>query len=677
MDNLLDKTGVKRLLNNIKDWVEDKFIDIEDKFIDVDDREYYPWEIQYLVSTNQLKPGKQYKIYYNYENNISYKNNIYFLNPFFVPFIVLRAVNENTFSNNATYFNYVNKAYPCIFDYGNNKYSNYTTGLYVSKINYNKDYWLHDIYNFNSSDKIIMFISGNDKIYVKFDKIKKAITGNTIDIFLDEDCTIGAQGIYYYNGLGTITYIKDNKDNEASFDFINLGINNKTIITGNNNIIKGFDPENPIFINGDNNIIINSQNLNIEEDNVVYVNNVKQNTKQDIIDLLAYGVEWDITQDDPDCKRIGNLELHKTLPITSGFRGCVYRKDVSKLEYLAEDDFSVTEDGEPTLISNERNIFKIDTGADFYLKSEEDGNKRRVWVSQIQIDSSWKKIKRCLIDMFRCAEYEEELQSVTAKEYGDNIKPATGIRRGVARTKIYNNEILKNGYLLDYNTYKAVFYWLPVIEYATFNLQQNFTSKKTIEGYLQGGLGPGLTNLPDGYSWDTLPILPCGYNIYNGVYTSEDYYYKYINDIEYEFTFCSWRGFEQPFGDIWTNLDGIIIKYNSDLGKNEVFICDEPEYFSDELNDHYYKIGEEIASNGYIKEFDLGEHAEIIPESIGGSAVTGKCDYNYTNTNSNLKTLLGGGAVDGSGAGLGCFDSGSGVDYYHSHVGFRTVHYID
>ena len=424
--------------------------------------------------------------------------------------------------------------------------------------------------------------------------------------------------------------------------------------------------------NEDFNIIINSLNQEIQT-----IDN-KVNELYDIKNLLAYGVEWDITQDDPDCKRIGNLELHKTLPITSGFRGCVYRRYVDKLEYLSDDDFSVTEDNEPTLMRNERNIFKIDTGADLYLKSEIDGFKRRVWVSQIQIDSSWKKIKRCLIDMFRCADWEEELQSVTEAEYGDNIKPATNISRGVARTKIYNNEILKNGHLLDYNTYKAVFYWLPVIEYATFNLQQDIISNKTIEGYLQGGLGLGLTALPKDFEWDYYPIIPCGNNIYNGLITNENYYYKYIDDIEYEFTFCNWRGFEQPFGDIWTNLDGIIIKYNNELEINEVFVCDEPEYFSDELNEHYYKIGEQVTSSGYIKTFDLGEHAEIIPESIGGSAITGKCDYNYTNVNSNLKTLfVGGSAVDGSKAGLGFFYSDGGVGDSHSTVGFRTVHYID
>lgn len=670
MDNLLDKTGVKRLLSNIKDWVGDKFIDI-------DDREYYPWEIEYLVRNDQLKPGKQYKICYDYEKNVSYDYNISIIEYPFPSFIVLTAVDEDTFNNNAILVDFVGNHYTCIFNYASHNHSSYKSNV-NTYINYNNSsYYLKDIYNFNSSDKIIMFVTSNKQIYVKFDQLESAKTGDIISIFLDEYCTIEAQGEYCYAGLGTIIYFKDTDGNEAPFDFLNLRINNKAIITGNNNIIKGFDPENPIFINGDNNIIINSQNLNIEEDNVVYVNNVKQNTKQDIIDLLAYGVEWDITQDDPDCKRIGNLELHKTLPITSGFRGCVYRKDVSKLEYLAEDDFSVTEDGEATLISNERNIFKIDTGADFYLKSEEDGNKRRVWVSQTQIDSSWQKIKRCFIDMFRCANYENELQSVTAREYGDNINPVTSMQLRVARTKIYNNEILKNGHLLDYNTYKAVFYWLPVIEYATFNLQQNIIKEKTIEGYLQGGLGPGLTVVPENY-YPSGGLIPCGQSVYFGANTVSATYYKTIMGTQYTFKYSVWRGFEQPFGDISTVLDGVIIQYNSDLEINEVFVCDEAEYFSDTINEHYYKIGEQAPSNDYIKEFDLGIHAEIIPSDITGGPTIRKCDYNYTNTNSYLKHLVvGGTSKDGSKAGLGYFNSQGDITLGVMDGGFRTVHYID
>ena len=45
--------------------------------------------------------------------------------------------------------------------------------------------------------------------------------------------------------------------------------------------------------------------------------------------IYAYGIRWDHTVPDSqassDCKRIGNLELHKTLPIQSKFACCVHQ----------------------------------------------------------------------------------------------------------------------------------------------------------------------------------------------------------------------------------------------------------------------------------------------------------------------------------------------------------------
>ena len=88
--------------------------------------------------------------------------------------------------------------------------------------------------------------------------------------------------------------------------------------------------------------------------------------------------------------------------------------------------------------------------------------------------------------------------------------------------------------------------------------------------------------------------------------------------------------------------------------------------------------GYEVASDGYIKAFDLGETAEIIPSAVGGSATTYICDYHYCNASSTaLRTLLvGGGAGHGGSAGLGCFGSNLGVGVAHSAVGFRTLNRV-
>jgi hypothetical protein len=88
--------------------------------------------------------------------------------------------------------------------------------------------------------------------------------------------------------------------------------------------------------------------------------------------------------------------------------------------------------------------------------------------------------------------------------------------------------------------------------------------------------------------------------------------------------------------------------------------------------------GYEVASDGYIKAFDLGETAEIIPSAVGGSTTTYICDYHYCNASSTaLRTLLvGSGADYGSNAGLSYFYSSNDVGNAHSIVGFRTLNRV-
>jgi len=83
-----------------------------------------------------------------------------------------------------------------------------------------------------------------------------------------------------------------------------------------------------------------------------------------------------------------------------------------------------------------------------------------------------------------------------------------------------------------------------------------------------------------------------------------------------------WRGFDNPFGDVWTNLDGIIVDAdadNHDNNMNYVYTCSDHTKCADTITSDYVKVGEEIHSNGYIKTFDLGDSANIIPNAIGGN----------------------------------------------------------
>lgn len=89
-------------------------------------------------------------------------------------------------------------------------------------------------------------------------------------------------------------------------------------------------------------------------------------------------------------------------------------------------------------------------------------------------------------------------------------------------------------------------------------------------------------------------------------------------------------------------------------------------------------IGTEIPEDGYIKQFDLGIHGEIIPSVVRGNTATYKCDIHHCNTPStSLRTLLVGGSADlGGDSGLFAFLSNNGVGDAFSLVGFRTLNTI-
>ena len=279
---------------------------------------------------------------------------------------------------------------------------------------------------------------------------------------------------------------------------------------------------------------------------------------------------------------------------------------------------------------------------------------------------------------------ENDIYLETDPSRSDLCKPRTNMSRATMRTYSRN----AGSEMLSYDQYKNIFYWLYVIEYANFNCQEVYNEAVTAEGYKQGGLGAGVTTIIDFDHWmyynDYYPLTPCGYcnELGNGTGL------KTMTVVTpttsggdptqtYNFSVPRWRGFDNPFGDIFTNLDGIIIQGDAEENTQTVYTTTDPNnYGDDESAKNAMKIaGHEINEGGYTKEFDLGEAAHIIPKSVGGDTTEYKCDYHWPSfENTSLNTLLvGGSAGSSAGAGLGHFGSGYGVSYSNAIVGFRSV----
>lgn len=435
------------------------------------------------------------------------------------------------------------------------------------------------------------------------------------------------------------------------------------------------------------------------------------------VDLYSYGVEWDITVSSPILTRIGNPLLHKSLPIQSAYRGCVANNGVVNY-YLYPDDWAYKEDGStPSVLDGTDGTVRVHTPK-FYGKSGSNGNKRWVRISLVKLDDSWVEIPELLIDAYRNTvdntvpatpkavsvvntteafrgggnreQFDEYLTTEldTKDAFRSDLgKPRTNVSRANMRTYAIN----AGSELLCYEYYKWIFYWNYVIEYANFNSQATYNAELTSDGYRQGGLGPGVTDWSNSTtSWSgyngTYPITPCGYCNDIGNFTG-------IKDLVIPectatneadtvatktFKVPRWRGFDNPFGDIWTNLDGVVIQRTKANEVSSVYTTTNKEEFTDVIGNKTI-AGYEVAQDGHIKEFDLGKTAEIIPSSCtGASATTYMCDYHSCNASSTaLRTLrVGGNAINGSGAGLGCFFSADGVGSAYSDVGFRTLNRV-
>lgn len=397
-----------------------------------------------------------------------------------------------------------------------------------------------------------------------------------------------------------------------------------------------------------------------------------QNAIQDINieDLVMYGIEFDTTVSSPDCTRIGNPNLHRTLPIHSLMKGCLLNDDGEVVKYLNPSDWtSETRDGSQGQVMVEV--------PEHYVKFETEGTKRRVKMSITPV-VGYKKISRYYVSAYeatvqRSASKLSSVVNTDADYRGGNNNaewdgtyrsllgtPATSISLTNFRTYARNRKEGSTEWnCMTYDIQKDL-YWLFVVEYATLNTQKAFNSAKTSEGYAQGGLGDGFTTL-DWNKWTDFngnnPVVPCGYTDELGNGTGQK---EYSMPSEYDATIKKlyvprYRGVENPFGHIWQWTDGINVQTESGDGLSKVFVCDDPSKFNDSNYEGYQHVGNEARTEGYVKSVIFGEKGEIIPDVVGGSSSTYFCDYHYTNipATETLRGVLFGGSADaGSSAGF-------------------------
>jgi len=257
-------------------------------------------------------------------------------------------------------------------------------------------------------------------------------------------------------------------------------------------------------------------------------------------------------------------------------------------------------------------------------------------------------------------------------------KPATAI----SLTNYRNYARLRGQ---GWNCYEYVahlsIYWLYTIEYANLNSQATYNASKTADGYAQGGLGAGVTNI-NSTKWNTYnsyyPFIPCGYTLSLGNKSGVVAFAFDETQIEaygaaYTANVPSYRGIENPFGHIFKWADGIAfyVQTDDDGGSSKAYRCDNQSNYGD--TSKYVAICDIPRTSSYIKSICGGSNADIIPVELQSSSAYYFADYFFTNIASTSwrGLVLGGHANYGTHAGLACSLSYNGFSTTYAHYGSR------
>ena len=384
----------------------------------------------------------------------------------------------------------------------------------------------------------------------------------------------------------------------------------------------------------------------------------------DIEERYAYGVEWDMESSSPDGKRVGNMQLHRKLPVQNGMRGVVLDNNGGVYYYHKQTSWNMT-----FASKDYASMVEI---PDHWYKLYIIGTKFRMMLSSIPLPG-YKHISKFYIGSSEAQMLRSlgllmsDKTNSTDTRGGDNTadwddtyrsllgRPVTNLTRDQFRQAARKRG---SGWeMYTYNAHKILF-WLFAVEYATLDSQKPFNAQKDANGFAQGGLGPGPTQMTDWSNFNnTNPLIPCGYtNEFGNGSGEKAYVVKNASGGTHATLMANrYRGIENPFGHIWKYTDGANIQVTTgDAGLSILWTTDDPSNFSDTSYTGYDKKGNICRTNGYAKKMLLGEDGDIVPTEVGGSSSTYWCDYYYTYTSANRMqvVLVGGFAGHGSYAGL-------------------------
>lgn len=401
-----------------------------------------------------------------------------------------------------------------------------------------------------------------------------------------------------------------------------------------------------------------------------------------------YGVSWSDTSSDPDCTRIGNMDMHRTLPIQSMMKPFAFNTASDPLYtdrcIPIKEDFTNSEYGYSTndsvsQVSTKVNIM-IRIPEFWYIDDYNSYKKTHRLKLCPHAKPGWYHHKEAYVSAYELCETSPSSGKVCSTK---GLIPLVGRTRQVLRKAVrgsgFDGEAKWN--LYTYEEHRAICH-LFLVEYATRNSQKAVNTALTVEGFRQGGLGSGCTTgtvTINGAT--TYSFIPTGSSDSLGSGSGEVTVTIQQTDSSGANTTTTtrkcnrYRGIENPFGHVWKHTDDVISIYADPL--RTWYKSNKPSSFSTNKNSSYKPLlSANIVATNYKTEIRATPTCDFFAAACtNGSESTYWCDYNWDNTDTSEHCLLiGGYSGAAGGAGLFSLYSVSGVYDSGASVGSRLTY---
>ena len=249
------------------------------------------------------------------------------------------------------------------------------------------------------------------------------------------------------------------------------------------------------------------------------------------------------------------------------------------------------------------------------------------------------------------------------------VKPASGLSQNLTRPNVealaQNRGIEWHGDLIKPVSARQM---LMIIELGMMNTQT--------------GVGYGVAGISDNSSYNCSSLTGSTSELGNGsgkatqtINTKGD---TRTTETANERVAVSWRGTENPWGNIWKFVYGINIWGNGKMGGGQPYICTDFNFAESKNTGNYEAAGFTVTNaNGYISAMGYSTTCDwlfIASECLGNSSLP-VGDYTYITVNLNGYRIaqLGGGWYDWGSAGGFCWYLSDGVGNRYRAIGGRLV----